>query len=126
MENLTKLQRYLERLQFEATCLRLWSNGIQDQIMDETQTVHANMMRMTEELNRARRSPAPGWLPINGSQGPVSLNSHQLQRRVQHRLYLQRVGHTEMLSIHPNIQLANPCGMLQTEPSSVKRITRSL
>ena len=27
MENLIELQRYAERLQFEATCVRLWSNG---------------------------------------------------------------------------------------------------
>ena len=39
MENLIELQRYAERLQFEATCLRLWSNGIQDQIMEETQNL---------------------------------------------------------------------------------------
>ena len=37
MENLQELQRYAERLQFEATCVRLWANGIQDQIMEETQ-----------------------------------------------------------------------------------------
>ena len=34
MESLVELQGYLERLQFEATCLRLWSNGIQDQITE--------------------------------------------------------------------------------------------
>ena len=39
MENLRKLQNYAERLQFEARCVRLWSNGIQDQIMDETARV---------------------------------------------------------------------------------------
>ena len=33
MANLREL--YAERLQFEATCARLWANGIQDQIMDE-------------------------------------------------------------------------------------------
>ena len=83
VENLVELQRYLERLQFEATCLRLWSNGIQDQIMDETQRVHTYMTRMTEELNRVRRSQPQGWLhqwQARASQPP------QLQHRVQHRL----------------------------------------
>ena len=34
MENLRKLQRYAEIPQLEAMCVRLWSNGIQDQIPD--------------------------------------------------------------------------------------------
>ena len=55
MENLVKLQCYLERFQFETTCLRLWSNGIHDQITDEAQKVHTYMRRMTEELNGMRR-----------------------------------------------------------------------
>ena len=62
LENLAELQRYLEKLQFEHTTLRLWSNGIQDQIMDEFQRVHAYMMRMTEELHRACHSQTQGWL----------------------------------------------------------------
>ena len=45
MENRIELQRYAERLQFEATCLRLWSNGIQDQIMEETQQVQTWISR---------------------------------------------------------------------------------
>ena len=61
MENVIELQRYAERLQFEATCLRLWSNGIQDQIMEETQRIHTWMIRMTGELNRLRRAQQ-GWL----------------------------------------------------------------
>ena len=60
MENLTELQRYAERLQFETTCLRLWSNGIQDQIMEETQKIHQWMSRMTGEINRLRRFQ-PAW-----------------------------------------------------------------
>ena len=35
MENLRELQKYSEKLHFEATCCRLWSEGIQTQIMDE-------------------------------------------------------------------------------------------
>ena len=34
MENLQELQKCAERLQFEATCVRLWANGIHDQIID--------------------------------------------------------------------------------------------
>ena len=59
MENLIELQRYVERLQFEATCLRLWTNGIQDQIMDETQRIHTYMTSMTGKLNRLRRAHNP-------------------------------------------------------------------
>ena len=55
-ENLIDLQRYAERLQFETTCLRLWSNGIQDQIMDETQSsnLHSNQQlhRKLQPLHR--------------------------------------------------------------------------
>ena len=39
MENLKELQKYSEKLQFEATCCRLWADGIQDQIMDEQEKV---------------------------------------------------------------------------------------
>ena len=39
MEILRELQRYSEKLQFEATCIRLWANGIQDQIMDEQEKI---------------------------------------------------------------------------------------
>ena len=60
-ENLAELQCYLEQLQFEATTLRLCSNGIQDQIMDESQRVDLYVMRMITEPNRTRRSQ--GWLP---------------------------------------------------------------
>ena len=47
--------RYAERLQFEATCVRLWASGIQDQIMEETQKVQTWISRMIGELNRLRR-----------------------------------------------------------------------
>ena len=95
MENLVGLQRYLERFQFETTCLRLWSNGIQDQIMDETQRVHTYKSRMTEELNRVRCSQPQGWL--QQWQKPVSRHSHQLQSRVQHRLRHQLI---HQLQVH--------------------------
>ena len=61
MEKLQELQRYAERLQFEATCARLWSNGIQDQIMEETQKVQTWISRMIGELNRLRRVQ-PAWV----------------------------------------------------------------
>ena len=44
MENLRELQKYSEKLQFEATCCRLWANGIQDQIMDEQEKVQTPIM----------------------------------------------------------------------------------
>ena len=59
MENLLELQSYAERLQFEATCVRLWSNGIQEQIMEET--VQTWISRMIGELNRLRRVQ-PAWV----------------------------------------------------------------
>ena len=55
MENLRELQRYSEKLQFEATCVRLWANGIQDQIMDEQEKVQGWISGMTDEINRLRR-----------------------------------------------------------------------
>ena len=74
MENLRELQRYAERLQFEATCVRLWSNGIQDQIMDETEKVQNWISGMIGELNRLRRVQ-PAWvhqLQAQASQQPPS------------------------------------------------------
>ena len=50
LENVAALQRYLEELQFEANTLRMWSNGIHDEIMEEAQKVHIQMMRMIREL----------------------------------------------------------------------------
>ena len=61
MENLQELQRYAERLQFEATCACLWSNGIQAQIMEETQKVQTWTSRMIGALNRLRRVQ-PAWV----------------------------------------------------------------
>ena len=55
MENLQHLQRYSEKLQFEATCVRLWANGIHDQIMDEQEKVQNWILGMTDEINRVRR-----------------------------------------------------------------------
>ena len=60
MENLRELQRYSEKLQFEATCVRLWANGIQDQIMDEQEKVQNWISGMTDEINRLRRVQ-PAW-----------------------------------------------------------------
>ena len=55
MENLRELQRYAERLQFEATCVRPRANGIQDQIMGEQEKVQYWISGVIGELNRLRR-----------------------------------------------------------------------
>ena len=74
MENLLELQRCAERLHFEATCARLWSNGIQDQIMEETQKVQTWISRMIGELNRLRRAQ-PAW--VQQLQAKASLQQPQ-------------------------------------------------
>ena len=61
MENLRELQRYSEKLQFEATCVRLWASGIQDQITDEQEKLQNWISGVTDELNRLRRSQ-PAWI----------------------------------------------------------------
>ena len=55
VENLKELQKYSERLQFEATCVRLWAEGIQNQIMDEQENVQIWISGMTDELIRLKR-----------------------------------------------------------------------
>ena len=76
MENLRELQRYSEKLQFEATCFRLWANRIQDQIMDEQEKVQGWISGMTDELTQLRRVQ-PAWIQHLQSQGsqqpPVSI-----------------------------------------------------
>ena len=74
MENLRELQRSAERLQFEATRACLWSNGIQDQIMDETERVQTWISGIIGELNRLRRVQ-PAWvhqLQAQANQQPPS------------------------------------------------------
>ena len=61
MDNLRDLQKYSEKLQFEATCCRLWANGIQDQIMDEQERVQTWISGMTDELIRLKRIQ-PAWI----------------------------------------------------------------
>ena len=51
MENLQHLQRYSEKLQFKATCVRLWANGIHVQIMDEQEKVQKWILGTTDEIN---------------------------------------------------------------------------
>ena len=63
LENVAEHQRYLENLQFELNTPRLWSTGIPDEIMDEAQKVHLQLMRMIRELQRLN-NPQPwveGW-----------------------------------------------------------------
>ena len=68
MENLRELQKYSEKLQFEATCCRLWSEGIQTQIMDEQDKIQAWISGMTEELIRMKRIQ-PAWAQQMQQQG---------------------------------------------------------
>ena len=71
MENLRELQKYSEKLQFEATCCRLWSEGIQDQIMDEQERVQSWISGMTDELIRLKRVQ-PAWVHQLQNQGGPS------------------------------------------------------
>ena len=68
MENLRELQKYSEKLQFEATCCRQWANGILDQIMDEQEKVQTWISGMTNELIRLRRIQ-PAWIQQLQNQG---------------------------------------------------------
>ena len=68
MENLRELQKYSEKLQFEATCCRLWSGGIQTQIMDEQERIQSWISGMTEELIRMKRIQPP-WIQQMQNQG---------------------------------------------------------
>ena len=68
MENLRELQKYSEKLQFEATCCRLWANGILAQIMDEQEKVQTWIAGMTDELVRLRRIQ-PAWIQQLQTQG---------------------------------------------------------
>ena len=63
LENVAEHQRYLEKLIFEFNALRLWSSGIQDEIMDEAQKENLQLMRMIRELQWLN-NPQPwvvGW-----------------------------------------------------------------
>ena len=71
MENLRELQKYSEKLQFEATCCCLWSEGIQDQIMDEQERVQSWIAGMTDELIRLKRAQ-PAWIHQLQNQGGPS------------------------------------------------------
>ena len=46
-------QLYLEKLQSELNTLRLWSSGLQDEIMEEAHRVHLQLARMIRELQRS-------------------------------------------------------------------------
>ena len=63
IENLKKLQKYSEKLAYEATCCRLWAEGIQTHVMDEQEKVHAWTASMTEDLLRMKRiqHAQPAW-----------------------------------------------------------------
>ena len=70
---------YLEKLQFDLDTLRLWSNGIQDEIMEESQKAHLQMMRMIRELQRMNNVQpwVAGW-QVAPSQAPPSQAPAQL------------------------------------------------
>ena len=63
IENLRELQKYSEKLAYESTCCRLRAEGIQTQIMDEQEKVHAWIAGVTEDLLRMRRiqHAQPAW-----------------------------------------------------------------
>ena len=88
MENLRQLQKYSEKLQFEATCVRLWANGIQDQIMDEQEKVQNWIAGVTDELIRLRRTQ-PAWIQQLQSQGgpppQMSMAAPSIRRSSPHR-----------------------------------------
>ena len=72
MESLRELQKYSEKLQFEATCCRLWANGIQDQIMDEQEKVQTWISGMTDELIKLKRIQ-PAWIhQLQTPSGPAA------------------------------------------------------
>ena len=60
--------RTSEKLQFEATCARLWANGIHDQIMDEQEKVQGWISGMTDDINRLPRVQ-PAWIQHLQDQG---------------------------------------------------------
>ena len=62
LENRAELRRYLEKLQFESTTLRMWYSGLQDEMMDEAQKVPIYMMRMIAEPQKTTGPQAQGWL----------------------------------------------------------------
>ena len=68
MENLRELQKYSKKLHFESTCCRLWSEGIQTQIMDEQERVQSWISGMTEDLLRMKRIQ-PAWVQQMQNQG---------------------------------------------------------
>ena len=68
IENLRELQKYREKLIYEATCCRLWSEGIQTQIMDEQERVQSWIAGMTEDLLRMKRIQ-PAWAQPMLNQG---------------------------------------------------------
>ena len=68
MENLKELQKYSEKLQFEATCCRRWANEIQNQIMDEQEKVQTWISGMTDELIRLKKIQ-PAWIHQLQTQG---------------------------------------------------------
>ena len=60
IENLRELQKYSEKLAYESTCCRLWSEGIQTQIVDEQEKVQAWIAGVTEDVLRMKRIQ-PAW-----------------------------------------------------------------
>ena len=80
LENVAAHQRCLEKLQFEMSTLRSWSNSIQDQIIGEAHQVHLHLMRIIQEIQR-QSAPEPwahGW-----SSGPSQLPPRPVQPTAQ-------------------------------------------
>ena len=85
--NFRGIAKKLQLNQFEATCVRLWANGIQAQIMDEQEKVQSWISGMTDEINRLRRTQ-PAWIQQLQSQGnsqpPVSMAPASARSSQQH------------------------------------------
>ena len=83
MENLRELQKYSEKLHFEATCCRLWSEGIQTQIMDEQEKIQSwrgvksrsvyDLKLVVEGIVNMRYClPHTAWLKVQGKRASES------------------------------------------------------
>ena len=63
LANVADHQLYLEKLQFELNTPRLWSSGIQEEIMEEDHKVRLQLGRMIRELQRSNTAQpwVEGW-----------------------------------------------------------------
>ena len=108
MENLKELQKYSEKLQFEATCCRLWADEIQDQIMDEQEKVQTWISGMTDELIRLKRIQPPWIHQIQNQGGPPVLPTSTGVSSIQQRQPASSSAASTVL-VKPAPMPRNPC-----------------